>query len=365
MSRLRFLAWYSIAWIPIAVLYSVMIYMQAEPRSLQGAIWGGTQSVVTAALLGLPAWWATRRLAERSRPFAMLAGTHVALGVAYALLWSVLILASIALFAPKTVYDEYLRFALGWQVLTGLFVYGMVAGIAHALTVGRRLQAEREASARAEALRARAELSALRSQMNPHFLFNTLHSISAVVRTDPGAAEEALEKLAGLLRRLLDVNRLGADHVALGDEWEVVRDQLALEQLRFGDRLQLETQVESDALDCAIPVFTLQPLVENAIKHGVAARTQRCTIRIAARVHGEMLEIEVADNGPGSDPRAALNANGLGIRAVRQRLLAQYGDRSGMRVETAPGQGFRIRVSLPAEAARPVTAGETRIAVQA
>jgi LytS/YehU family sensor histidine kinase len=248
-------------------------------------------------------------------------------------------------------------------VLTGMFVYGMLAGIVHAITVGRRLRAEREALVKADALRARAELSALRSQMNPHFLFNTLHSISAVVHTDPHAAEQALERLAGLLRRLLDVKRLGADHVALGDEWEIVRDQLALEQLRFGDRLRVETQVEADAMDCAIPVFTLQPLVENAIKHGVSAQTKRCTVRIAARVQGDTLELDVADDGPGSDAKVAMNAKGLGIRAVRERLLARYGDRSGMRVETAPGQGFRVRVTLPAEPARPVTTGESRIAV--
>ena len=361
MSRPRFLLWYTVAWVPVAALYASMIYFSTRPRSPMGAVAGGLQSVVIAALLGLPVWWVTRRLAERPRNFALLAGTHAALCVIYALAWSGLILASIRLFAPARVFDDYLQFALGWQVLTGLFVYGMVAGIAHAITVGKRLRAEREAVVRADALRARAELSALRSQMNPHFLFNTLHSIAAVVRTDPAAAEGALERLGVLLRRLLDVKRLGADHVALGDEWDIVRDQLALEQLRFGNRLRVETVVEPDALDCAIPVFTLQPLVENAIKHGVSVQTRQCTVSIGAKVQGETLEIDVSDDGPGADPKAALNARGLGIRAVRDRLLARYGDRSGMRVDTAPGQGFRVRVTLPAEPARPVVTGESHV----
>ena len=363
MSRLRFALWYSLAWLPVAALYAVMIYVSSTPRSIAGAAVGGLQSVVIAALLGLPVWAITRVLAERPRRFTTLAVVHMALSLVYGLAWSGLIWLSIALAAPAGVVQEYVRTALGWQVLTGIFVYGMLAGVAHAITVGRRLRAEREAVTRADALRARAELSALRSQMNPHFLFNTLHSISAVVHTDPHAAEQALERLATLLRRLLDTKRLGADHVALGDEWEIVRDQLALEQLRFGDRLRVETKVEADALDCAIPVFTLQPLVENAIKHGVSAQTRSCTVKIGARVQGDTLEIEVADDGPGAEAKTAVNAKGLGIRAVRERLLARYGDRSGMRVETAPGQGFRVRVTLPAEPARPVVTGETRTAV--
>src|SRR6185295_6075001 len=114
----------------------------------------------------------------------------------------------------------FLEYALGWELLTGLLIYGMVAGIAQAVAVGARLRRERDAASRAEALRARAELSALRAQMNPHFLFNTLHSISALVRTDPRAVEDALERLALLLRRLLDVNRAGADQIVLAEEWE-------------------------------------------------------------------------------------------------------------------------------------------------
>ena len=363
MSRRRFALWYTLSWLPVGALYALMIYLSTTPRTVAGAVVGGLQSVFIAALLGLPVWSITRRLAERPRSFASLATTHLGLALVYGVAWSGLIAVSIALAAPAGIVDAYVRTALGWQVLTGIFVYGMLAGVAHAVTVGRRLRAEREAVVKADALRARAELSALRSQMNPHFLFNTLHSISAVVHTDPVAAEQALERLAALLRRLLDVNRLGADHVALGDEWEIVRDQLALEQLRFGDRLRVETQVDADALDCAIPVFTLQPLVENAIKHGVSAQTRRCTVKVGARVQRDALEIEVSDDGPGAEPKAALNARGLGIRAVRERLLARYGDRSGMRVDTAPGQGFRVRVTLPAERARPVVTGETRVAV--
>jgi sensor histidine kinase YesM len=348
MARFRFAILYVATWIPAAAIYSVLIYFQTPDRDVYGAIWGGTQSVATAAILGLGVWAATRRLAERQRPVRTLVLAHISLSLAYTVLWTGVITLSIAVFAPAFVLQEYIRYGVGWQFLTGIFVYGMVAGIAHALTVTRRLRREREAAAKAEALRARAELSALRAQMNPHFLFNTLHSIAALVRTDPRAVEDALERLAHLLRRLLDANRAGVDQIALQDEWEIVRDQLELEKLRFGDRLNVATDFESDALECQIPTFTLQPLVENAVRHGVAARTQGCTLNITARIRNETLEMEVQDDGPGADLRTATNAAGLGLRAVRQRLLAQYGDRAGVHIETAPGRGFLVRVTLPA-----------------
>jgi two-component system, LytTR family, sensor kinase len=351
--RLQFLTAYFAAWVPAAALYAFMIHQQTEARSrsLSGAIWGGAESMLAAALLGLVVWRLTQRLGERARPMATLVGSHVALAIAYTGAWNTWIVVSMYFFAPRVVFDTYVQFGLGWNIMTGLLLYGIVAGIAHALTAGRRLRREREATARAEALRVHAELSALRAQMHPHFLFNTLHSIAALARTDPGAVEDALERLAGLLRRLLDVRRLTADQVPLGDEWDIVRDQLELEKLRFGDRLRVIADVDSEALECLIPIFSLQPIVENAVKHGVAARTQPCTIHVSARVQGETLELEVRDDGPGADKRAALNAPGLGLRSLRQRLLALHGDRGGVHVETEPGKGFLIRVTLPAVAA--------------
>jgi two-component system LytT family sensor kinase len=355
-ARSRFLLTYFVAWAPFAALYSLLIYLSSEidpdrVRSAYGAVSGGVVSIVIASLLGLVVWRVSRRLAERQSAASTAVVAHVLLAIAYSITWTVFIALSIAFFAPPQVIAMFLQKAAGWNALTGLFLYGMVAGIAHAVTVGARLRRERDAASKAEALRARAELSALRAQMNPHFLFNTLHSISALVRTDPGAVEDALERLALLLRRLLNVNRAGADQLALGEEWEIVRDQLELEKLRFGDRLRVVTEIEIDALECQIPIFTMQPLVENAVRHGVAAQTKPCTVTISACVRGETLEIDVRDDGPGADPRTALNASGLGLRAIRQRLLAQYGDRAGLHVESVPGAGFKVRVTLPAVAA--------------
>ena len=233
---------------------------------------------------------------------------------------------------------------LDWLLMT----YSAIIGLSYALDYRRESQARALKTANLETRLIEARLKTLQAELHPHFLFNTLHSISALVRSDPRAVEHALERLAALLRRLLDVNRGGADQIALAEEWEIVRDQLDLETLRFGDRLHIDEQIEPDALECLVPVFTVQPLVENAIRHAVATRTQTCVVRIRAAVHDEQLIIEVTDDGPGADPRAVHAAPGLGLSAVRQRLLALYGDRAGVRIDTAPGRGFSVRVTMPA-----------------
>jgi len=348
MRRVRFLALYFLAWLPLAALYVGAIYLQSPDRSGLGALIGGSESVTFAALLGLLAWRFARRPAESGWRLHRLIAAHLGLAVAYAVAWTGLVLLSIALFAPRGTLESFLQYAVVWQIVSGLIIYGIVAGIAHAVYVTRRLRRERDAAARAEAIRVRAELSALRAQMNPHFLFNTLHSIAALVRSDPKAVENALERLAALLRRLLDVNRSGADQIALAEEWEIVRDQLELEKLRFGARLRVIEELESDALECAVPVFTMQPLVENAIRHAIAVRTQGGTITVRACVLDDQLVIEVLDDGPGAEPRAVHAAAGLGLSAVRQRLAALYGDRAGVRIDTGFGRGFSVRVALPA-----------------
>jgi two-component sensor histidine kinase len=348
MRRVRFLALYFLAWLPLAALYVVAIYLQSPDRSALGALIGGSETVAFAALLGLLAWKFARRLAESGWRLHRLIGAHFGLAIVYGVAWTALVLASIALLAPPGVFDAFVHYAVVWQMVSGLIIYGIVAGIAHAFYVTRRLRRERDAAARAEALRVRAELSALRAQMNPHFLFNTLHSIAALVRSDPRAVENALERLAALLRRLLDVNRSGTDQIALAEEWEIVRDQLELEKLRFGSRLHVIEDLESDALECAVPVFTVQPLVENAIRHAIAVRTQGGTITVRARALDDQLVIEVLDDGPGAEPRAVHAAPGLGLSAVRQRLAALYGDRAGVRIDTGVGRGFSVRVALPA-----------------
>src|SRR5262249_13820828 len=220
---------------------------------------------------------------------------------------------------------------LGWSMFPGLLLYGSVAGVAFGLETSARLRDEKARSARAETLRVRAELAALRAQLNPHFLFNTLHTVLGLVRRDPALAEEALQDLGDVLRYSLNVQS-GHDHVALREEMEFVDRYLAIERVRLGERLRVEQDVSSAALACRLPAFTLQPVVENAIRYAVASRAQGGRVRIEAwRDDGDgRLRVVVSDDGGGAAPPPSGGA-GRGLALVRQRLEAAFGPEAELR----------------------------------
>jgi two-component system LytT family sensor kinase len=354
MKRARFALLYALAWAPFAAIYTLLIYVQGGATTSPLAAWiGGIWCTVFAAVLGLGVCVLVRQLVFRSMSWWVVALSHVAGAMAYAAIWTALIAASIKSNAPPEVYEIFTAAAIGWQFLSGVFLYGVIAGISHAVLINRKLAAERQAATRAEALRARAELGALRAQMNPHCLFNTLHSISALVRSDPIAAEQAIERLATLLRDVLDANRVGEDQTTLASELSFVRMQLDLERLRFGDRLRVTESIDPDALDCLVPRFTLQPLIENAIRHGIGPTARGGTISVEARLDGDELELAVRDDGVGTGSSSEPGAGGLGLRSIRQRLAAHHNGRALVSVDSGEGKGFAVRITLPAVFAEP------------
>jgi sensor histidine kinase YesM len=141
--------------------------------------------------------------------------------------------------------------------------------------------------------------------------------------------------------------------VPLGDEWAFVQHYLGLEALRLGSRLRISTELDPDALDAVIPCFTLQPLVENAVRHGIAPLPQGGSIRVSARLDGDHVTITVCDDGCGADPRAVAGADGHGLKALRRRVEARYGPSGSLAIETAPGKGFTVVLTLPREAPSP------------
>jgi hypothetical protein len=221
-------------------------------------------------------------------------------------------------------------------------------GVLLALRIGAALYAvewEGEERRRAENRAARARIRAVTAQMSPHFLFNALHSLSALVRRDTRASEGALERLGGLLRYGLDA---GDQLVSLRDEWRFARDYLELEALRLGPRLRVTTDLDEDVMDVSVPPFILQPLVENAIKHAVSPVPEGGVVAVRARREGEYLVLEVGDSGPGSTPEAMANASGVGVRGVRAQLKSHLGDDWRMDAEPGADGGFVVRLVLPA-----------------
>jgi hypothetical protein len=221
------------------------------------------------------------------------------------------------------------------------------------LTRDRRLRAaesslaeSRLRTAQAETAATRAELASIQARLNPHFLSNALHSVSALVASDPPAAEEALDRIGDLFRYSLIQSERHV--VCLDDEWRFVQDYLAIEQMRLGSRLTVELSLERAAGECDVPSFVLQPLVENAIRHGIGPRTTGGTVRVTGRrVNGRVL-LEVSDDGAGARAEGIDASAGTGLRTLRQRLSLDDAFRGVVDVETAPDRGFRVRVMLDA-----------------
>ena len=347
-SRARAWALYFAAWIPVGATYANLISRE-KPMSTASAINIGLDYGLVPALLGVVVWWITGRLTWPTKKRIVFFLLQLVFALLYSAIWLALIVGSIAIFTGITASLVIAKDFASWQLVSGFWLYGITAGLAYTIRVTRTLREREAATARAEAARASAELSALRGQLNPHFLFNTLHTLTALVRRDPETAEAALEQFGEMLRYVLDVNRASREEVTLAEEMEFVRNFLALEQLRLGARLRYVERLDPEASDCVIPSLTLQPLVENAVKYAIAPRVEGGTIVVSSSVENSSLVLDVSDDGPG-DSGSWKNAGfGVGLRAVRQRLEMRYPGASTFLIGTAPGAGFSVRLSLPAE----------------
>lgn len=224
--------------------------------------------------------------------------------------------------------------------------YWAVVGVAHAFKFHQRAREKEQRESELVAGLTQARLEVLRMQINPHFLFNTLNSISALIPENPQAADEMIGLLSGLLRATLkNSNR---QEVALRDEISFLRTYLAIQKHRFGERLQIEELIESASLDAMVPVLVLQPLVENAITHGIEPRLAPGKISIRAFRNGDFLILEVADNGVGlsrCDRRKP--RTGVGINNIQARLRELYGADAKMETGERPGGGFLAHVHIP------------------
>lgn len=240
------------------------------------------------------------------------------------------------------------RFLFG--VVNAVFIYVVFVAFLMWSESVRRVHESQAAVAHAAALRSEAEAKAIRAQFNPHFVFNTLHSLMLLVRADPAAAERAIEDVATLIRYASIVQRRDLDVVPVSKECEVSRRYIALEQLRLGDRLRTSWDVADDVGELMIPAFALQTLVENAVKHGIEPQPSGGTIHIGLRRVEGTLEVLVRDDGRGSEPGEVLEA-GHGLELLRRRLASRSGAEASLTWETAPGEGFQVAVRVPAEIA--------------
>jgi two-component sensor histidine kinase len=232
------------------------------------------------------------------------------------------------------------------QFLDELIIYLAGLGAGFARDYFLRFRERQEVATQLEAQLAEARLAALRMQLNPHFLFNTLHAISALVERDPQGVRRIVAKLSMLLRRVLDDD--AGQETTLRDELHFLRDYLDIQHVRFQGRLEVVEDIDADTLDALVPTLILQPLVENAVEHG-ASRIEEGNGRIIIGAHRaeDRLVLVVQDNGPGMAANGNRTVGGVGLRNTRARLDGLYGKAAMLRLEDAVGGGLRAVVTLP------------------
>jgi sensor histidine kinase YesM len=346
-----------LGWLPMGALFALMV-LAAHGGSFFAAALIATQMMLTAALLGIFAYRYTQRVPWPHPLRVRFVVTHVLAALAYAAAWFALNvgIGSLVESTRLSVSMSHLTLALvvgpAWGVLyliLGVWLYIMVAGIAYANRAAER-------SAQIEALAARTQLAALRAQLHPHLLFNALHTVVQLIPEDPKRATRAAEELAGILRSALAEQR---DVIPFAQEWTFVQRYLAIESLRFGERLRVRDEIDVPALSAQTPAFALQTLVENAVRHAAAPRVEATELRISARCEGDDLIVAVIDDGNGVPMDDIERGNGTGLKRLRERLARLCGSAARLDLHTAPGHGFRATLRLPQRELRSaVLAGE-------
>jgi two-component system LytT family sensor kinase len=299
------------------------------------------------ALLSPPIFWLAMRFLIRRDLLGVRVALHVAGSVGVAVVGVALHSLTICAIWPHASLWAHVQKMFFADFTDGIVTYWIVLLAAHAYAFRGQARERELAALRLDAQLKTTELALLRLQLNPHFLFNALNTLGVLMRENHPAADRLLERLSLFLRAVL----AGAtsEETTLADEIASLDHYLAVEGERFGDRLRVEKQIAPDTLDAAVPRLLLQPLVENAIKHGIMIRQGGGSLTISAQKSGDQIVLEVADDGPGwkSPAEAAPTSSGVGIANTRLRLEKRHGTRQQMEFLTAPGGGALVRLIFP------------------
>jgi two-component system, LytTR family, sensor histidine kinase AlgZ len=346
LSRRRNLGLYLAGWVPVAGL---MVYLIAS----SGRVGWIEASVVVVALclvyqfVCLSAWYSCRFAPIEGTTLSRIWLTHLAAAVVLGFVWMELArgityaLSRVPRFAGL---DERFSTQLPLVFGSGVLLY-LLAVASHYVVLAVDASHRAEAQALETSMLARdAELKALKAQINPHFLYNSLNSISALTSIDPGRAREMCLRLADFMRMTLKLGEKSS--ISLAEELGLVEKFLAIEKVRFGTRLNMQMEVEEDAKRCLVPALLLQPLVENAVGHGIAKLTEGGSVKLTAADHDGRLTITIENS---MDPDApASRRGGMGLKNVQERLEARYGKEGTLRA-TAEEEVFRVNLTMPAE----------------
>lgn len=310
----------------------------------------GLESQYTMAVLGLGILWLARRFpfdrARAGRWTLCHMGFALLYAAAYSVVYSALVHGQVSVRGNVFQFGETVRKLLIFYTYGNVAYYWLVLLGHQGWHYYQRYRERERQAAELEGQLARARLEALRMQLNPHFLFNTLNTIAALIHDQPEAADRTLTRLSELLRLTLEGH--DQQEIPLSEELGFLERYLEIEQTRFGDRLAVVFDIPADLHGALVPALILQPIVENAIRHGVEKREEGGRITVAARRQRDRLELCVADNGPGLPAGLpAFPREGIGLTNTRSRLHHLYGEGAGLVFQPAPHGGVQATLTLP------------------
>ncbi len=339
----------TLAWLLWGAINIVRLHAQVHDLSWERAVWYGLPDAVIWALLAPLVFHLVRRLDAAGWNLRKALPVHALAAVGIASLHSTADAGVAALRnlagGNLPLYGTILGKVLTHTLQLNLLMYFLVAGLAYYLRYARRLADRERRTAELRAQLTEAQLTSLQSQLRPHFLFNALHTVSSLMETDPQRGQRVIRQLGDLLRASLKTR--STQTVPLAEELELVRAYLDVEKARFGDRLAIDIKMDETVAGEHVPALLLQPIVENAVRHGVSRNARGGRVGITALRRGDMLRLRVEDDGPGLSDLAASDSEGVGLVNTRKRLRALYGDGYGFSIDPADPQGVHVTIDLP------------------
>lgn len=330
------------AWMPFFALW-VLFAMSFSRDSFSAIFVSSLITMGSAGLLGIVVWQLCRRWPWPlgfNLNFYLL---HLFFAVLYAAVWTIAVYGLDAMLLGRPAPGFWSFPILARVLMTGIWFYTIFAGVSYAIQTRSSLHEKETLTVRAEAQASAARLDAIRARLNPHFLFNALHTLAALVKFRPTMAEGAIERLGDMLRYTLKED--GRELVEFSEEYDFTRQYLAFEQLRYEDRLKIDIQIDDESFNFEIPPFSMQTLAENAVRHAISVRPEGGSIWIKCSCHDGTLIVSVRDDGPGGRPDDSQSYQ-FGLRSLRERLLSAYGPSADLRVQSGP-KGFEATFVVP------------------
>ena len=348
-NRKRIVFYGALVWLLWMAFYAVFFRLQVPTHNWSAAVISSVGTYTWYALISVLIWFICRRIPFGVMPAPLLMALHFVLSLVVSALWLFFVYGTWYLFAGDAIFRDFnFRDIIGWQFLFGAITYLLIVGIFYTIIYYRRFREKELGEAELKILTRDAELEALKMQINPHFLFNALNSVSALVRERPDQAREMIAGLSDLLRATLEMREKTT--IPLRDELDLARQYLDIESIRFRDRLTVSEDVAPDLLDNLFPALTLQPLLENAVKHGVASHRGKGTVQLSLEKMDGAIRCTVTNKVEhGSTVPFPDVARGTGLSNIRRRLDLLYGEAALFTVDASKPGTFTVTLHIPLE----------------